>query len=396
LMVVQPTDGGYGGLGFDEPLAYAPTEAPGALTLGKQNRSQIYSVSVSPYVVHRFGTFGTGKAGVGLTETYEGSGVGGGQIPGAATTSSQHALTGEATAQFQSGTDFGRLRDFAVIDAAETEGSGVLRHAHRAEADNWIGYVLNRELTPFVELGAETISYSSTPAYRVDDAIWQLGVVLTPGPNSRLTVGYGHHQGFNAFNARGYYQMTARTRLTVNYDTSLVTDLQQIEDQLGLADADQFGQPLDATTGGPLLLGTGGLLGLQGNVYRNRRFGFTASTALERDTIALTIQFEHETPVASAIPGAGVEQQGESATASWLHQLSERTNLTAGASYSRTSLGTTTGGRERFLAASAGISYLLSETISTTARYTFFDRRSTFQDRSFDDNVVLLAVSKKF
>ncbi len=396
LMAVEPTYGGFGGIGLDQPLAYTPTTAPGGLALGKQNRTQIYSVSVAPYLVHRFGTLGTGTAGVSVTETYQSSQAGLAPIPGAATTGSSQSLTGEATAQFKSGSDFGRIRDLALLDAVQSTGSGVLRDAHHDQAVNWIGYALTRWLTPFAEFGGESLAYSSTPTYRVDDAIWELGAIVTPGPDSQLSLGYGHHEGFDAAEAQGYWQATARTRLTLNYQTTLATDLQQIENQLGLADVDQLGNPVHATTGAPLFLGSGGLLSLQSSLNRNRALTATATTALDRDTLALTVQYQRQTPVASIAPASGITEEGESVTLAWRHEINERTNLGAGTSYSATSLGTAPPGNERFLAASVGLSYLLSETVVVSTRYTFLDRRSTIQGRTFNENIALLALAKKF
>ena len=47
---------------------FRPAAPPGAVALDKNNRSQNFGASITPYVVHRFGDFGTAKAGVTLTE----------------------------------------------------------------------------------------------------------------------------------------------------------------------------------------------------------------------------------------------------------------------------------------------------------------------------------------
>ncbi|MEO8715906.1 MAG: outer membrane beta-barrel protein, partial [Acetobacteraceae bacterium] len=303
---------------------------------------------------------------------------------------------GEATAQFESGPDFGRWRDFALVDASKSGGTGVLGGAHSAIATNWIGYGVNRMITPFAELGAESIHYRTATGLNINDAVWELGVVLTPNVDSQISIGYGHHQGFNAADVRGYYQVTQRTRVSVSYSTTLASDIQLIQSQLGLTNFDQFGNAVNADTGAPLFLGNG-LLSTQNALFRSRVLSLSGTTVLDRDIISVSVQNQDQTPVGSA-PGAapGVATQGTSFSASWNHQISDRTTLAVGGTYSRTTFQTAGSVNERFLSASAGASYLLTETLSTVARYSFFDRSSNFAGRSFTDNLFLVGLTKRF
>ncbi len=287
-----------------------------------------------------------------------------------------------------------------LLDASQTSGTGVLRDAHSDLATNWTGYALNRRIMPYVEIGAESIAYDTTPRLLIDDAVWELGVVLTPNPDSQLTIGYGHHQGATSFDVQGHYALSARTRLTASYTTGLATDAQQIQSQLGLADFDQFGGVVNADTGAPLFLGNG-LLSTQDGLFRNHTLSLTATTLLNRDKVAVSVEHQAQTPVGSTpLAGGGVGQAiGQDATtftAAWTHQLSERTSLGASGSYTTTTVQTVSAGRERVVAATAGASYRLSETISTVARYTLLDRDSDYAGRSFTDNVFLVGITKRF
>ncbi len=402
LAAVQPSGGGLGGLGessLDSPIAAggADATAPGALVLGKDNRAQTTSFSITPYVVHRFSTFGTAKFGVTLTHSTISGESGGVPIPGTVPLGTQTQQTAEATAQFQTGEAFGRVRDFVLLDASRSTGSGVLSGARNDIATNWLGYQVNRFVTPFAELGAESISYNTAPPFKLNDAVWELGVLLTPNPDSRLSIGYGHHQGIDSLAVQGFYALSARTRLTASYTTALATDVQQIQAQLGMAEFDPLGNAVDVQTGAPLFLGTG-LLGTQNGLFRNRTLALTATTRLDRDTISLTVQRQQQTPIgnAAAAAGGGIGQNATTFMGSWRHQVSERTTLGASASYTLTTFQTTLPGNERFVAATAGVSYRLSETLSTVARYSFFNRNSDFAGRSFVENVILIGVTKKF
>ncbi|HJS87618.1 MAG TPA: outer membrane beta-barrel protein, partial [Acetobacteraceae bacterium] len=403
LASVQPAGGGLGGL---SDAALAPSlpvgnglgtaSLPGVLTLGKQNRAQTASIAITPYVQHRFGTFGTGKVGVTLSASSISADAGTAPIPGTISTGTQRQETGEITAQFQSGEAFGRLRDFVLLDAARSTGTGVLAGAREDIATNWVGYAVNRAVTPFAEFGAESISYHTAPRLRIDDAVWELGVVLTPNPDSQISIGYGHHQGIDGLDIRGYYALSARTRLTVSYTTALATDVQLLQSQLGLAAFDTLGNPVDQTTGAPLFLGNG-LLSTQDALFRNRTLSLTASTQRERDSIALSIQHQQQTPIGTANPAErGVGEDATTVGASWTHQISERTSLGASASYTRQSFHVTPAVHERVIGVTLGVSHQLSETVTTFARYAFLDRASGYAGRSFTDDVLLIGISKRF
>lgn len=404
LASLTPSGGGLGGLGgigasSTSPLgsgSFGAGAAPGALALGRNNTSQNYGASITPYVVHRFGDVGTAKAGVTLTETYISTNAQTNPIPGTVAVGKQRQQTGEATAQFLGGPDFGRVREFALVDASKSTGTGVLNGSHSATATNWIGYAVTRMVMPFGEFGAESIHYNTSPATNINDGVWEVGVVLTPNPDSQISIGYGHHQGFNAANIQGYYAITPRSRVSVSYTSGLATDLQTIESQLGLTNFDQFGNAVNQQTGAPLFLGNG-LLSTQNALFRTHTLSLSSTTVLDRDTITVSVQRQDQTPVGSA-SGAppGIGETATSFNGSWTHQISERTTLGLGGGYTLSNFQTTPAGTEHFVSATAGASYLLTETLSTVARYSFFDRTSNFAGRSFTDNLFLVGLTKKF
>ncbi len=402
LAAVQPAGGGLGGLVgsdfADSPIGaggLGSASVPAALALDQHNRQQTTSFSITPWVQHRFGDFGTGKIGLTLSTSSISGNSEANPIPGTVS-GNQREQRGEATVQFRGGEAFGRVREFALLDAAQSTGTGVLQGARDDLATDWVGYAVNRFLTPFAELGVESISYNTAERTRIDDAVWELGAVLTPNPDSQISAGYGHHQGANSVDLRGYYALSARTRITASYTTSLGTDVQQIQSQLGLADFDQYGNAVDAWTGTPLFLGNG-LLGTQNALFRTRTLALTALTRLDRDAVSVSLQRQHQSPVGNA-PGTpgGVPETGSTFIASWIHDVSERTSVGASASYGRNSFSSTVSGGESFIAATAGVSYRVSESLTTTARYSYFDRWSDFAGRGFTDNIVLLGISKKF
>ncbi len=64
------------------------------------------------------------------------------------------------------------------------DGSGVLSGAHRDiyTIDN--GYAVTRNVVLLATLGYEDIRYSGTTPVRINDAIWDFGVRVTPNTDS--------------------------------------------------------------------------------------------------------------------------------------------------------------------------------------------------------------------
>ncbi len=182
----------------------------------------------------------------------------------------------------------------------------------------------------------------------------------------------------------------------MSYTTALATDVQLIQSQLGLAEFDALGNAVNVETGAPLFLGSG-LLSTQDALFRNRTLSVTATTVLERDSFALTVQHQQQTPIATVNPAErGVGEDGTTFGASWTHQASERTSLGAAASYTSLTYEVASAVHERVIGATVGITHRLSQTVSTFARYAFLDRASGYAGRSFTNNVVLIGISKRF
>ena len=79
---------------------------------------------------------------------------------------------------------------------------------------NQLGYLVNRDITVFGQLGYESLRFDGIPPTRIDDVIWGVGTTWTPNPDSQITVTFGHRYGENNFGFNGSYALTARTRIS--------------------------------------------------------------------------------------------------------------------------------------------------------------------------------------
>ena len=123
------------------------------------------------------------------------------------------------------------------------------------------------------------------PRRVIADTVWGFGATLTPDPDSQISIGYGHQNGFNSLNFNANYALTARTTLSASYYSTVQTQLQQIQSQLNLASINQNGTLVNSQTGQPIFLNNAAL-GVQSGLFETRTFSFTATTLLDRDQIA--------------------------------------------------------------------------------------------------------------
>jgi uncharacterized protein (PEP-CTERM system associated) len=387
---VAPINGGYAGTGIGGVGPVTATSAVngyGAGTTGttRQGTTQIYGASLSPYLVHQFGDIGTGTLGATLTRTSSSNSAGGG--------GAQEATTEDATAQFESGPVLGRVQDTVLLDASRTQGTGVLGGSQQDRVSDRLAYALFHQLHVFGELGYENIRYSGVYGQHIEGATWRLGFTFIPNPDSQVTVSYGYDYGTTSFQASANYALTARTTLVGGYDESVTTYLQQIANGLGQAGVNQNGVPIDTTTGLPLTA-VNSALAVQDTVYRNRVLYVGMTTLLDRDTFGVNLDYTEQTPL-STLPGGGTAQHATTINGTWARALSERATASAAVSYGVTSASGTFGNNTLF-SLSGQYVYALTPTITTSASYLFFRRRSTAPGFSMYENVVFVGITKRF
>lgn len=384
---VAPTNGGVIGGGFGVPLTSGTALGTGPLTLSSQGRTQIFGASVSPYLVHRFGEYGTGTLGLTLDETYSSDSVDSG--------GSSRFSTVDATGQFQTGSYFGRVQDTVTLNANRTTGTGVLDGARQESAVNQLGYALNAQWQVFGRLGWENIIYGGTPSTHINDAVWGAGVTYTPNADSSITLSYDHQDGISGFQALAHYAITPRTMLTASYSHSLQTNLQYVSTQLAQAAVGPNGQPILGPNGAPLVL-VYSALGVQDTLYQTDTLAVGMTTLLDRDTISLSVDRVNEEPISSGgNTNPGLAQELTTGTVSWARALNERATLSASFSYGSGSLGTA-GGWEDLISAALGYIYRISPTLTGSASYQYYRRNSTIAGDSMYVNVVLVGITKQF
>ena len=397
--------------------------------LNQSDQIQTVALSVTPYAERRISGWGTARIGYSLAETRQNSprnqdtlnanqavlfnntGIG----------AVGNLLTQRERASFATGENFGRINNVATAEAIQYSGDGAYKGAHRNQLANEIGYAVTRTITALAGVGYQDLRFGGSPGVRISEPLWSVGGRIAPNPDSTLTVTYGHRDGFNAAAVDGSYAPSARTRLFVRYSTGLTTDAEEQQNLLQSTNVGPTGLLIDSVTGAPVS-STSGAFGTQNNLYRLRRFSITGLLVLNRDSLTIGIAQEDRTNVnsnvastgTSALP-AGVSNTGVLGSLSWQHELSPTLSGSASVSYTVENSGRTDNasqsGSPRTIQTGVSLAYIITETLSASARYLFTDHSgnigpitqpsinpssSAQAGQNFIENLLLVGLRKSF
>jgi hypothetical protein len=425
LAGVQSQFGGLGGLGGVGTSANGAATAQAAVPalagndqgLTRNDERQVASFGISPYLVHRFGDWGVGRVGYSLDVTRSNaiSGFASSPFPAGGSngqtlvTNEQigHFATGDILNTFQNSIDVDLVQTRTTTEAGFVNGvtgattpSTVHRSSRREIFTDQVNYVVNRTVTLFVSGGHENIVYTGSGLAPINDMTWSFGTTLTPNPDSALTMSYGHLNGFNSFSAYGHYALTARTSVFLSYGSALGTQLEAVQSQLNLATTNSNGTLVNGQTGGPLFTTTNELA-VQDGVFRTDTLTVGSETSLERDIVALNVTLAKQTltGTGAAVAGGGRSTTSKTAGATWLHEMRPDMIVSAAASYSLQEQGAATGGSPGNLTSFVGSlawRWQISDTVSTSMRYSFFERQSAVNTFNIYQNLLILGLSKAF
>jgi hypothetical protein len=414
---VQSAFGGVGGLGNVGATNGAtaqsaiPSLAGNDQGLNRNNEVQSASFGVSPYLLHSFGDWGTGRLGYSadVTRSNSVSGFASAPFPTGGT-GAQSLISNEQNAHYVSGDILDKIQNVFDIDLMQdktTQEAGSIDFATglpatatthftstRDIASDQVTYKINRGVAVFASGGHEDIVYSGPAGRSIHDLTWNLGITLTPNPDSQLTVSYGHQDGFNAFAANGHYAVSARTAATVSYGSTLGTQLENLRNQLNTATTNRDGTLVNGQTGGQLF-GATNALPVQNGVIRTDTLTVGSQTTLDRDIVTFNLLLAKQTSTS----GSTATSSSKTFTATWLRQMRPDMTFNAFLSYSLQEQSVQTGvnpGNSNSVVTGLGWQYQISDTVSTSLRYSFFERRSAVTAFDIFQNSLILGLSKTF
>lgn len=404
--------GGIGGTLAATPQGTIPALAGNTQGLNRNNESQFASLSVSPYILRKFGDVGTLRVGdsVNVTRSDTLSGFASSPLPigginGQTMISNEqnaHFVTGDILEFFQNAVDADVLRSQTTSEAgsiAAVTGQPITAPVQSSMStitySDTVTYFATRAISLFASGGHEDIVYGGLNIPAIHDLTWSLGATITPNTDSQLTVSYGHQNGFNSFSANGYYSLSARTRFNASYGSTLGTQLQNLQNQLGLASSTGNGSLVNGQTGGRLFGGINALP-VQEGLFRTDMFDVGMQTAQDRDIFTFDFSLSKQTTQGF---GPTVVGQADTFTTTWVHQMRPDMTLNAAIAYSIQSQSGGVGpnlGDGTSIASNVAWQWQLSDTVSTSLRYSFLERQSKVALFNMYQNMLILGLSKTF
>ncbi len=390
---------------------------------------QTASFSVSPYILHTFGGWGTLTAGYAYSRTFQSgdntvtpfsNSLGFNTVNGPAfntlnsTATAGFGTTGDLAtnteyATFTTGENLGRIQDTLSVTASQNSGSSFYQGSSTFAANNTLSYAVNRWLAVLGSVGYQEYRYPQG-GYNLSEPSWAVGVTLTPNPDSTITVQYGRTAGSNTVLANASYTPTARTRVYGSYTVGIQTGLGSRQSLLGTTVVGPGGLLLDRTTGTPVLASS--LLASQYTLSRVKTLTAGGVLLLDRDTFSASVthddvtQLIGSTDIFGISTNAGTNTTDTYATLAWQHDLNPTTNLYSSVSYGTSTTGVyfgNPGGSQNTLQLYTGLTHNFTETLSGTASFSHAERSGaairnlpTAFGGSTSQNVILVGLRKSF
>ncbi len=347
--------------------------------ISNQSQTQVYSYSIMPYLVHRFGDFATLRASYAYSgSTFDNSAYNN-TVPNNANArlNNSGSATQTEDVQLTSGADFETFNHALEASSSQFLGGGSERGGYRNSVTYTLNYALNRFITLIGTIGYESVHYSGTNIggvqtsrdYSSNGLIGQAGVKYTPNEDSDLSVLYGHIDGGDSLTATGNLRPTGRLSLSLTSSTALTTNGQDASfGGVGSLNGGGLGAP----SGVPTAYGFGAY-GANNQLYRLTRTSGSAIYALDRDSFGLTLSYSQtSSPNATA---AGVKSglvAGSStnslASLTWQHTLTEDISSSVGVNYGQSRYN---GRSQPISGATVRVSDQINQSLSAQLLYTY-------------------------
>jgi len=383
----------YGSIGNLTSVAVAPND-----------RETNTSVSISPYISHQFGTAGTAQAGVSYTysntdapglnnSAFERDLFGGFNPYG-----SSYLGTERAFASFTTGEDLGRFRDRIGVDASFYDGSQELRNARRILVTDDASYAINRRFALIGQIGYEDLQYPVAD-FTYSGPIGAAGFTWTPHRDSDLTVEYRYIDGFGSPFVQASIQVAPRVRVFGGYSEGITSFQQDQQNQLLSGTSDTYGVPDTAALAAPLLTFSGAFGGNQ-QVDKLRRLDASAVWSDLRDTVTLSGQYEHTTPVGKSLYGTA-SSEGEFLSLAATRALSSKWTVDGFVQYGSNRVALKDAQSADTITVSAALTRIFSPSLSAYIRFTGTYTLSGNNDGVYygaygNQNTITIGALKKF
>jgi uncharacterized protein (PEP-CTERM system associated) len=341
--------------------------------LSTSTATQTTAFSGSPYFQFHFGPAGDAELRYTFSQTLSDGNTAAitSTIPGQSVGALSNMTQNEVSAKYASGELFSRMKFNGDADYQVSDQS--LNNSRHGIVTVGADYAL----TPIFDLlgngGYERLDFPEQTAASGFNGnyvgpTYQGGVQYHPRDDRLLALNYGKTEGQNTFSGNATWALTPLTTLTASYASQTQTEQQQLLQTLGIATQVTPGQTVNQQTNLPLSF-VNPNLPLQNQVTRTTTL---QAGALIQGGERNKYTFQFIRTEMDALTTGASSQTSNGGIISWFRDMSPDLSgsLSAGYSASTTTtpgaLSTTT----EAVTATAGVSYLLTPTLSGNASYT--------------------------
>lgn len=354
---------------------------------------QTYNFQVSPYYVHRFGSAATAQLGyVFQYSAQEGTTQ---FQPGATLPSfnNQDYIGNRGYLVVRSGEDLGRLALQGRVDGTVFSGTGVYDGAHVFVAALEARYAITPAVAVLLEGGYEDIEYGGTNPDLIRDAIWSVGIRLTPTRDSFLTARYGHRGGFDSPSLEAGIQLGGFTRLTASYAEQLATAATAAQDLLATTTLDELGNPIDLSSGAPILYANA-FFPAQSGLFRIKTGTVALTQTWPRDSLVLSAYYQEQEPISAAQGTQIAQSTGYYGGISWTHELTPDTAMNLGLQVGRNEYGNQPATTLYY--ANVALQHRFTERLSGVVRFIYTNQTANVTASEYSQSIILAGLRQSF
>lgn len=343
----------------------------------ESNQDIVVTSSLSPYLVHRFGSFASSELRYLVSRV----------------TSDDTSTTHTASYNLNSGPDFSRLRWSVAASASESDSSDDGDISRRNVFLNG-EYAIVRGYSLIGGIGYESFEEDGADAESTDftGMTWRAGARWRPNRRLNWEITFGHQDNGDSVATNLAYDLGARTKLTLSYNEALLTG-----DERLILDLSLIG--VDPNTGGLIDLRTGlpfdpnnAPTSLEDEITRNKTFRAALTATRGRNTFNISAIFTDQKEEDAVVPD---NEKSYIFSGSWRRRISRKTNLLLGWSHRKTEF-TVDGREDKNYSLTTRFDYRLFRELTVFASYTHRQNDSTDTSEEYSENRVFVGFRRSF
>jgi uncharacterized protein (PEP-CTERM system associated) len=362
--------------GVDQQVIDNASGVPARSNQSGSNLSTVQRYSISPYVLHQFGSFADSES----------------RLRAGYVTSNSDELDTEtelaARQVLSSGRDFTSFTWTLSANLEKTSGDEEDRETQTYRLDT--ATFVTRQVTVLGGIGYEKIQDESLRE-EPNGLIWNAGLRLKPGPRLTMEATYGERFEEQNIGAKVDYQITSRTTFNASYSQDLTTQQQLLLNDLSFIGVDENGNLIDTRTGLPLN-SSFSRFGLSDETFRRDILSARLATNRGRDRYSATASYE--------VRESGDDDESEkikSIGVTWSHDLTRSMTLNTSVDYDNIDFSGVDEGREdNMYSFQASLTEQIASDVDATATYVFRRLDSNQNSEDATENAILFTLTKSF